>query len=1197
MGAPISPVWEFHVSRKARDQYQFDETFFATNGNVIFTNFHAVRSFAQKMNQGRDLLHYPERAVRAGDLNAMGLIDEILHMVIANYRQQHRPTIMQEALDWLYGMLGQDEIDTVLLRFIEEFPPLAVYQRRIDPYSYLNSTSEGIPNRHVALEELLMLWLANVNPAFSPYKELFDDSTLAHSTVYNRIFPLLHAFFDTQPTAGADNLNLIDLLRAPALTNPHSLTGQLEFMRQRWSIFLGKYLYRLLSSLDLIKEEHKAIFTGPGPAHVIEYAGLELEPERFSEDKDWMPRLVLLAKNAYVWLDQLSKKYERPITHLDQIPDEELDTLARWGVSGLWLIGLWERSQASETIKKLRGNPDAVASAYSLFDYSVAAALGGDEGYQNLRDRAWKRGIRLASDMVPNHMGIDSRWVMEHPDWFLSLDYSPFPSYTFNGTNLSWDQRVGIYLEDHYYNNSDAAVVFKRVDFWTGSSKYIYHGNDGTSMPWNDTAQLNYLLPEVREAVIQTILHVARKFPIIRFDAAMTLAKKHFQRLWFPEPGSGGDIASRSDHALPKEQFDQAIPVEFWREVVDRVAQEVPDTLLLAEAFWLMEGYFVRTLGMHRVYNSAFMNMLRDEKNAEYRLGIKNTLDFDPDILKRYVNFMNNPDERTAVDQFGKGDKYFGVCMLMNTLPGLPMLGHGQIEGFTEKYGMEYRKAYWDEQVDGYLVERHERDIFPIMRKRYLFAGSDNFLLYDVHAPDGSVIEDVYAFSNQAGGEHSLVLYHNKFATARGWIHTSAPYTIKHADGSKTSATRTLAQGLDLQDDPEMFTILRDQISGLEIIRNNRELIERGLYVELDAYKYRVYMDIRQVRDNQWHQYAHVAAYLGGGGVPSIEDAVKEIFLAPVHTPYRELINAGSLSWLILNRSTPLGEAQTALVALEEADTKMVNLVSAVQALLDKPGDPAEIALSVRRKLSALLRLPTLNEQRPTEELAYQAAVRYLLEIPEKPVEKSTEKPAEKPGRGKLSAGAPASWGTLLAWLFTHPLGEVQSATEAGEISRTWIDEWMLGRIISAALQDMQLSETEAWRSVGMVRILTRHHTWWQSIPAPDAPEKPAEAALETAPTAAGVLRAWLSDRDVQAFLNMNRYQDVLWYNKEAFDDLLWWLFVTAIIDLTAAELEPQISKATLQKIITCFGVIQHLHQAEQESAYQVEKLLNALKN
>ena len=52
---------------------------------------------------------------------------------------------------------------------------------------------------------------------------------------------------------------------------------------------------------------------------------------------------------------------------------------------------------------------------------------------------------------------------------------------------------------------------------------------------------------------------------------------------------------------------------------MDRVAAEVPDTLLLAEAFWMLEGYFVRTLGMHRVYNSAFMHMLRDEDNAGYR--------------------------------------------------------------------------------------------------------------------------------------------------------------------------------------------------------------------------------------------------------------------------------------------------------------------------------------------------------------------------------------------------------------------------------------------------------------------------------------------------------------------------------------------------------------------------------------------------
>src|SRR5208283_4233837 len=103
----------------------------------------------------------------------------------------------------------------------------------------------------------------------------------------------------------------------------------------------------------------------------------EAEPERFSPDKEWMPKVVLLAKNTYVWLDQLSRRYQRPIQRLDQVPDEELATLGRRGFSGLWLIGLWERSRASQKIKQLCGNADAVASAYSLYEYQIANDLGG----------------------------------------------------------------------------------------------------------------------------------------------------------------------------------------------------------------------------------------------------------------------------------------------------------------------------------------------------------------------------------------------------------------------------------------------------------------------------------------------------------------------------------------------------------------------------------------------------------------------------------------------------------------------------------------------------------------------------------------------------------------------------------------------------------------------------------------------------
>jgi hypothetical protein len=474
---------EFHVSRKTRDRYQFDQVLFSLTGNVLFANFHGARVFAQRMNERRDLVSFPEQAIKAGQINAMGLIDEILHHVISLYRQQKNPQVLQEALDWLYEREGKEAVDASLRRFADEFPPSALYRREISLDDYFEGETDGVPHRQILLEEMLLLWLANANPAFAPFLELFDDADLARETAYPQIATRLHEFFQTQPRFGPESQNLMDMLRSPAIVVPHSLPGQLEYIRERWAALLGHYLYRLLGSLDLIQEEEKAIFLGPGPSQIYEFGDLFFEPERFSPDRDWMPQLVLLAKNTYVWLHQLSQKHRQPITRLDQIPDAELDTLARRGFTGLWLIGLWERSPASRKIKQLCGNPEAVASAYSLYDYQIATDLGGTEAYETLKERAWQRGIRLASDMVPNHVGIYSHWVIQHPDWFISLDHSPFPSYNFGGPDLSDDERVSIYVEDHYYDRSDAAVVFKRVDRWTGRKQYIYHGNNNTSMP------------------------------------------------------------------------------------------------------------------------------------------------------------------------------------------------------------------------------------------------------------------------------------------------------------------------------------------------------------------------------------------------------------------------------------------------------------------------------------------------------------------------------------------------------------------------------------------------------------------------------------------------------------------------------------------------------------------------------------------
>ncbi len=892
-------TFEFHVARAARQRYSFDESLFGLSGNVVFADYAAARRFAQQMNDQRDLGADPGAAVRAGDLNAMGLVDEILHFVVGMYRQERNPQAMSGALEFLNERLTPAGVQLTLEAFVAEFPNVAAYRGDVSPTVYLAGATDGIPNREIALEELLMVWLANGNPAFAPYGELFDDRNLEDGSAYIALVRGLASYFKTQPTFGPDGDDLITLLRRPAMEATGSLAAQLRWIRDRWGFVAERFGDRLVISLDVMSEEERAVWMrfhaadggadGHGDADVSALHGFSTgfsadeEVERFSQDLDWMPRVVLMAKSTYVWLDQLSRAYGRPIWRLDQIPDEELDRLHRAGFTGLWLIGLWERSLASRAIKQMRGNPEAVASAYSLMDYRIADDLGGDEAYRDLRDRAWSRGLRLASDMVPNHMGVDSRWVVEHPDWFMSRPDAPYPAYSYNGPNLSADARVGIYLEDHYFDNTDAAVTFKRLDHWSGEARYIYHGNDGTSMPWNDTAQLDYLKAEVREAVIQTILQVARQFPIIRFDAAMTLAKKHIERLWYPEPGSGGAIPSRAEYAMRKADFDRAMPVEFWREVVDRVAAEAPDTLLLAEAFWLMEGYFVRTLGMHRVYNSAFMNMMRDEKNAEYRLVVKNTLEFDPQILKRYVNFMNNPDERTAVDQFGKGDKYFGVATVMATMPGLPMFGHGQIEGYAERYGMEYRRAYQDETPDPDLVARHEREIFPLLHQRWLFAEVDSFTLYDFMTADGSINEDVFAFSNSHDGQRSLIVYHNRYAETSGWIRSAAV----------TGAP--LARTLGLRGAAEDWLIMRDARSGQEYLRSQRELVDRGLALTLHAYETQVYTELRDVHDGDG-RYARLAAWLEGRGVPSIDEAMLELELQPLHDALRAADESAALA-------------------------------------------------------------------------------------------------------------------------------------------------------------------------------------------------------------------------------------------------------------------------------------------------------------
>lgn len=1196
---------EFHIARAARERYRFDEGLYASSGNVIFRNLHAVRLFVERLNQERDLVSHPELAVTASQVNAMALIDEILHYVVHLYQEHSATRIFGEAIASLRRSMGR-ELDATLERFVATFPPLAVHRNECTPEAYLEGQTGGIPNREVALEELLLLWVANKNPAFAPFRELFDDSDLENHSAYSRVIEGLYDLLRGKPRFGPDDEHLIDMLRRPAIAVPHSLSGQLRYIRERWGMLLGRFILRLLSGLDLVREEEARSGwggPGPGPSEVVSYEGLEVEHEQFSPDREWMPNVVLLAKSTLVWLDQLSKRYGRRIAKLSEVPDEELDRLAAQGFTGLWLIGLWQRSNASRRIKQICGNPEADASAYSIDSYSIAEELGGWDALHTLRERCWRRGIRLASDMVPNHTGIDSRWVIDHPERFIQAPQPPFPSYRYSGENLSPVSRVGIFLEDHYFSKSDAAVTFKRIDYQSGEVRYIYHGNDGTHTPWNDTAQINFLDPDTREAVIQTILHVAQNFPIIRFDAAMTLAKRHIQRLWYPEPGSGGAIPSRSEYCMTKAELDRAIPVEFWREVVDRVASELPDTLLLAEAFWMMEGYFVRTLGMHRVYNSAFMNMLKTEDNASYRTMIRNTLEFDPGILKRFVNFMNNPDEETALAQFGTGDKYFGVCTMMVTMPGLPMFGHGQIEGLSEKYGMEYRRAYREEVPDAELIRRHEREIFPLMKRRHLFAEVDLFRLFDFIRSDGSINENVFAYSNGVDGIRTLIVYNNSMERAAGWINRTVPFIRKVDGDGKSLHSETLGAALGLHPANDRYLILSEVRSGLSYLRSSKELEERGLYLELSGYQTQAFLNLVEVQDPEHHHYARLAAKLGGRGVPNIERALTEIFLEPLHQAFAAFMNGETLSELAAG-AAPAGAAAAAAgptaaagagpaAASEETGGSPPSRAGAnsVPSAL-----PDQLRERLRAAYDSFLRIGSdYSGGRFRSEIIDQmersvVAVRKLLSFaaeapsPDQPAPRShAAGERTKSGSGfadylkvglQLNPYAPQ---LLLAVALLKPIGAVLPGEVAAQ-SRSLIDDWHLTSTCEAALHGVGGAQDLIARSLGVMKVLVRQQSWLSDLPSSE-------------PGALAMIR-FLADEEIQRYLGVNRFEETLWFNREAYLDFVWWMSAAAVMDLL--EHESADARAVVAPV---FGIVQDWLRLLDESSYRVEKLAESLRS
>jgi hypothetical protein len=577
---------------------------------------------------------------------------------------------------------------------------------------------------------------------------------------------------------------------------------------------------------------------------------------------------------------------------------------------------------------------------------------------------------------------------------------------------------------------------------------------------------------------------------------------------------------------------------------------------------------------------------------------------------------MNNPDEETAVAQFGKGDKYFGICTLMVTMPGLPMFGHGQIEGFEEKYGMEYRRAYRDEQPDQRFVDRHEWDIFPLMKRRMIFSGSADFCLYDFYTVEGYINENVFAYSNRLGDDRALVFYNNSYNATAGWIHRSAVAIPQKNDGFKQN---TLSYSMSLHYQGPYFTFLREHRSNLWFIRSSKEIVEKGFFVALNGYEAQVFLDIYEVQDASG-RWTRLNAELAGRGVPDLYAALQDLFLVEVYTRFTRICAPDQINALFalckqrvessVSSSVVENDAEGRFIAaLREPIIAFATVASAhisgaqgkcepFNTRMEYPALDAEyVYASFVGHIDGFLRFVGAGKPVPIDVSGAAAAA------------VDTEaRPLFERLRGAV-VDTPHLVAFALGYALLSSLRAIIGRGASGAEALALAEHWALDRKLREALIAFGINRDTAYCVTEIAKaVLAR------TAPEDTSPMLlSAQAHLHGASLAEAIILANYEAEDFRRLLKVNRFNDITWFNKEAFDDALFYAPLFLLME-TADAFIPVASKPTtgVASVTKAHRAVSHsgfdraavieqvaetFHAAEAESGYRFDALIKLLSN
>ena len=317
-------------------------------------------------------------------------------------------------------------------------------------------------------------------------------------------------------------------------------------------------------------------------------------------------------------------------------------------------------------------------------------------------------------------------------------------------------------------------------------ARVLAYGRDPYFDGWPDTLQLNYGNPALQRAMLGELGRIARQCDGVRCDMAMLVLPEVFERTW--------------GIAAPP----------FWSRATEIVRAKVPGFLFLAEVYWDLE-WTLQQQGFDYTYDKRLYDRLEEGHARPVREHLHAGLDFQD----RLARFLENHDEPRAAATFAPEVERAAAVITYFT-PGLRFFHQGQFEGRTKRISPHLVRAP-EEAPDRETQKFYER-LLAVLRKPIVRTGEWQWLgCQPAWEGNGSWDDFVAHCWRGSAGERMLIAVN--YAPHPSQCYLNLPFPESR----------------------DRSVLLKDSLSPACYTRAGNELLERGLYLDLQPWSYHVF--------------------------------------------------------------------------------------------------------------------------------------------------------------------------------------------------------------------------------------------------------------------------------------------------------------------------------------------------------------------